>query len=265
MSLSDYAENKVIDHVLKVDEFTQPTLYVALCTGSISDAMTGATLPEVADANNYERVAAGAFDAAASRASENTADISWPQSTGAQGTISHWALVDSATHGAGNMIAYGAFTTPKSIANGNTAKILAGDMDITVNAGGMSDYLADDMLDHILGTAAYTVPTNIYAGLSTGSIADDSTGATIDEPTDLSYARKLHNSWTTGSAGSSHNFGALTFATATGSWGTIEDTFLADALTAGNVLFHGDLGASQAITVNDILEFASGSFAISID
>ena len=268
-SLSNLQENKVLNHVLKVEEDTPATLYVALCTGSVTDAMVGSTLPEVPDAGNYARVAAGAFDAAASRTTANTAEITFPACvTTAWGTVTSWALTDSATHLAGNVVAYGDFTTPKSIVDGNTAKILAGDLDISVTTGGMSTYLANELLDHILGTGAFTQPTNLYAGLTTGSLADATTGTTVvstGEPADLSYARKLHNSWATSSVGISNNFGSLTFATATGSWGTLASTFLADALTAGNILFYGTLANPQAIGVNDILEFATGSFSVTLD
>ena len=37
----------------------------------------------------------------------------------------------------------------------------------------MSDYLENEILDHILATGAYTMPTTVYVGLSTGSFNDD--------------------------------------------------------------------------------------------
>lgn len=268
-SLSNRMENLILNHVLKVSEDTPATLYVSLCTGSVTDAMTGATLPEVPDSNNYARVASSAFDAASGRTTSNTADIVYPAASGgAWGSVTSWALVDSATHLGGNIIAYGDFTTPKTISEGNTAKILAGDLDISVTTGGMSTYLANELLDHILGTGAFTVPTSIFAGLTTGSLTDATTGTTVastGEPTDLSYARKEHNTWQTALSGVSNNFGALTLNTATGSWGTLHSTFLADAVTAGNILFYGTLAADQAISTNDILEFSSGSFSVTLD
>ena len=35
----------------------------------------------------------------------------------------------------------------------------------------MSDYLENEILDHILGTGSYTMPSNVYVGLATGSFA----------------------------------------------------------------------------------------------
>ena len=37
----------------------------------------------------------------------------------------------------------------------------------------MSDYLENKVLDHVLGTSAYTFPSQAYLGLSTGSLGDD--------------------------------------------------------------------------------------------
>ena len=40
----------------------------------------------------------------------------------------------------------------------------------------LSDYLEDELLDHILSVGSYTMPSNVYVGLSTGSFADDNSG-----------------------------------------------------------------------------------------
>ena len=43
----------------------------------------------------------------------------------------------------------------------------------------MSDYLENEILDHILGTGAYTMPSTVYVGLSTGSFNDDNSGTEL--------------------------------------------------------------------------------------
>ena len=40
----------------------------------------------------------------------------------------------------------------------------------------MSDYLENEILDHILSTGAFTMPSNVYVGLSTGSFGDNNSG-----------------------------------------------------------------------------------------
>ena len=51
----------------------------------------------------------------------------------------------------------------------------------------LSDYAENKLLDHLLGTAAFTAPSTVYIGLSTGSFADDNSGT---ELTGNNYARK---------------------------------------------------------------------------
>lgn len=267
-TITNTLENSWLNHIFKVTPNTPPTaLFVALCTASISDTATGANLPEVANANSYQRTSVGTFATASSRSTTNESDIDFPQASGGDwGTVTYFAIVDSQTYGAGNAIAWGAFTTPKTVYSGNTAKILAGDLDIAVSASAMGTYLANKMLDHSLKNISYTVPTNLYVGLATASIADD--GSTLPEPPEAAaYARKNHNSWQTSSAGTTNNFGAVTFDTATNSWGTITGEFISDASTygGGNLLVWGTLDSSQAITTNDVLEFASGALQINLD
>ena len=50
----------------------------------------------------------------------------------------------------------------------------------------MSDYLENKILDHVLGTTAYTAPTTVYVGLATASFADDNSGT---ELTGNNYSR----------------------------------------------------------------------------
>ena len=40
----------------------------------------------------------------------------------------------------------------------------------------MSDYLEAKILDHVLSTTAYTMPSGVFVGLSTGSFGDDNSG-----------------------------------------------------------------------------------------
>ena len=51
----------------------------------------------------------------------------------------------------------------------------------------MSDYLENEILDHILSVGSFTMPANIYVGLSTGSFSDDNSGT---ELSGSGYTRK---------------------------------------------------------------------------
>ena len=43
----------------------------------------------------------------------------------------------------------------------------------------LSDYAENKVLDAIGGNATFTTPTNVYLGLSTGSMADDDSGTEL--------------------------------------------------------------------------------------
>ena len=123
----------------------------------------------------------------------------------------------------------------------------------------MSDYLELKMLDHVLGTAAYTYPSQTYIGLSTGSFADAGTGSS--EISGNSYARVAIN-FDAASGGTTDNSAVVDFPTATGSWGTISHYGLFDASSSGNLLIHGAFSASKAIASGDILRIAAGELDI---
>jgi len=128
-SLSNYAENAILDHVLKTTPFSVPTnIYVALSTADPLDTGAGIAEPE---GGGYERVICNSWDEAASRATANTADVVFPEATGNWGTITHFALFDAIT--AGNMLAHGALAVSKTVDTGIDAKFAAGDIDVVFN------------------------------------------------------------------------------------------------------------------------------------
>jgi len=122
----------------------------------------------------------------------------------------------------------------------------------------LSDYLENEILDHILGTGAYTMPTNVYVGLSTGSFVDDNSGT---ELSGSGYARKVA-SFGAASSGTASNDAAIEFPAATGSWGTVSHFGIFDASTSGNLLIHGALTSSKVIESGDILKVAIGDMDI---
>ena len=122
----------------------------------------------------------------------------------------------------------------------------------------MSDYLENEILDHILGTGAYTMPSTVYVGLSTGSFNDDNSGT---ELSGTGYARQSI-AFNAASSGTADNSGAVDFPAATGSWGTVSHFGLFDASTSGNLLIHGALTASKTVATGDILRIAAGDMDI---
>jgi len=128
MSFSDYLETHLLDQIVGKTDYTMPTAYVALCTADPTDAGTGANCSEVPNSNAYARVStAGAnWNAAASGSISNVNDITFPEATGSWGTITHFAIIDSGTHGAGNLLASGALDVSKAVGSGDTPKFTGG-------------------------------------------------------------------------------------------------------------------------------------------
>ena len=107
-----------------------------------------------------------------------------------------------------------------------------------------TNYLELKILDHTLGTAAYTMPTGVYVKLHTGAPGED---ATANVATEATRKAATFNAASGGSA-------ALA---ATVSWTNVSTTetythvSLWDAVSAGNPLYWAALTASVAVTAGD--------------
>ncbi len=267
-SLSDYAENKVLDHLAGTAYTPAATIYLALATADPTDAGTGASFNEVANSGSYARTAI-AFGASSSRRVTQSGTVTFPQASGSWGTVTHWAIIDTNTYGSGNILAHGAFGTSKSIVSGNTPSVATSEVYVEITAStGMTNYGANGILDRIFRNQALTV-TNNYAALWTTTLVDASTGSSGTEASGGSYARKQINAsggaspaWNAAASGALTNANAVTFVTATGSWGTITYMAIVDASTTGNMLWYGSV-TSQAVASGDTVSFASSAISIS--
>jgi hypothetical protein len=133
-----------------------------------------------------------------------------------------------------------------------------------IKIGSFSDFWELEILDHCFMKGSYTPPTNIFVALSTADPTDS--GGSIAEP-GSNYGRKstVSADWTAASSGALDNANAITFAEATGSWGTITHFALFDHLTAGNMLAHGALSTPQTIESGGTASFAAGALDVSLD
>lgn len=130
MSLSNYTELKILDHLNGKTEFTMPTVYVGLSTANPGDTASDLAEPS---GNSYARIATtgATWAAAAGGIASNAAAITFPTATGAWGTITYFALFDALT--SGNMLASGALTQAKAVASGDTPKFDIGAISITID------------------------------------------------------------------------------------------------------------------------------------
>lgn len=129
-----------------------------------------------------------------------------------------------------------------------------------------SDFLENELLDHVFGAAAYTAPATLYVSLHTADPTDAGTGAEVSGG---SYARAAvtnnATNWPAASGGTKSHGTAIEFVTATGAWGTVTHFGIRDALTVGNLLAHGALDESKAPSTGDTPSFAIGALTISLD
>lgn len=133
MSFSDFLENELLDHVFGNASYAAPaTLYLALYTVAPDDAgaggteVTGGAYARKAVTNNATN-----FPAAVAGAKANGVDLDWPEATASWGTIVHVGILDAAS--AGNYLGGGALAANKTIGAGDTFRIKAGDLDITLS------------------------------------------------------------------------------------------------------------------------------------
>jgi len=127
-------------------------------------------------------------------------------------------------------------------------------------AGSKSDFLENELLDHVYGNAAYSPPATVYVALFTVAPSDAGGGT---ECTGGSYERKAvtnnATNWPAAVGGVKSNGVAITFVTPTGSWGTVVAFGTLDALAAGNLLNWGDLTTPQAIGTGNTVRFDVGA------
>ena len=121
-----------------------------------------------------------------------------------------------------------------------------------------SDFLEDEIQDHVFNNGAYTAPANLFVALYTADPSDAGGGT---EVTGGSYARvsTAAADWDTSSGGVIDNVNAITFPTATASWGTVTAFGLFDASSAGNLLIWAGLTTDKSVGDGDTASFAVGA------
>jgi hypothetical protein len=140
-NMSDYLENKLVDHLFRTTTFTRPSpIFIALYTAAPSDAgggteVTGGSYARVSvtplDANwNATQGGTSGASSGTGGLTDNVADITFPAPTANWGTITHFGIFDAST--SGNLLIWGALSQSKTVNNGDPApKFLAGALDIT--------------------------------------------------------------------------------------------------------------------------------------
>ena len=125
-----------------------------------------------------------------------------------------------------------------------------------------SDYLENKLLDHTLGTGAYTAPGTVYIALYTAAPSDAGGGT---EAAWTSYARQSA-AFSAASGGTTSNSAEITFPAVDTGDGPITITHMGifDAATSGNLLYHGALAASKTLQDDDVVKFNAGDIDVTL-
>ena len=137
-------------------------------------------------------------------------------------------------------------------------------------ADAMSNYLENEILDHILRDTggAWTAP--VAAALTvalfdtTASLANLEAGTLTGEVATGGYARQVVV-FGNAASGVSSNSAEVSWTASGAAYGTVRYAAVMDATSAGNVLFYGQLAADKTIGDGDTFKFLTGDIDITMD
>lgn len=126
----------------------------------------------------------------------------------------------------------------------------------------LSDYSEKLLLDWLVTTGAATRPTAWYLALYTAAPSDSGGGTEVSTG---GYARKsVTFSAASTPGGTTSNSNTVSFTASGANYGTVTHVGIFDALTTGNLLWHGAMTASKVVNDGDTLEFSIGNIDLTI-
>jgi len=126
----------------------------------------------------------------------------------------------------------------------------------------LSDHAEALLLDWLMTNGSATRPTAWYVALYTAAPSDSGGGT---EVSGNGYAREAVTfAAATSPGGTTSNTGAVSFTASGGNWGTITHIGIHDAVSGGNLLWHGSMTASKTVADGDTLEFSIGNIDLTI-
>jgi hypothetical protein len=126
----------------------------------------------------------------------------------------------------------------------------------------LSDYSEKLLLDWAMTTGSATRPTAWYVALYTVAPSDSGGGT---EVSGSGYARQSVTFDAASSpGGTTSNTGAVSFTASGGAFGTVVAIGIFDAVSSGNLLWHGNMTASKTVDDGDTLEFSIGNIDLTL-
>jgi len=124
----------------------------------------------------------------------------------------------------------------------------------------LSDYAETLLANFIANATTATRPTTRYLALFTAAPSDSGGGT---EVSGSGYARQAVT-FGAASSGVTANTSTHTYTAAGGAWGTITHFGIFDALTGGNLLWHGAVTTSRTIADGESLTVAASAFTLTM-
>jgi len=128
-----------------------------------------------------------------------------------------------------------------------------------------SDYLENELLDHIFLTGDYVSETDLFIALCTSTPDDADTTAPAGELSGGGYLRVQCNTWDLAAGGATENSQTVTFPQATADLGTVTHFAICNAITVGAMLASGALSSPRVISSGDTASFATGDLDVTLD
>jgi hypothetical protein len=123
----------------------------------------------------------------------------------------------------------------------------------------LSDHAENLLLDWLMTNGAASRPTTWYVALFTAAPNDTGGGTEVSTG---GYARQSTTFTVTGDTAS--NSALIEFTAGGASFGTVTHIGIFDALTTGNLLWHGAMTASKLVEDGDKLEFSVGNIDLTL-
>lgn len=126
----------------------------------------------------------------------------------------------------------------------------------------LSNYAEKLLLDWAMTTGSATRPTAWYVALYSAAPSDSGGGTEISTG---GYARQsVTFSAASTPGGTTSNSNTVTFTASGANYGTVTHIGIFDALTTGNLLWHGSMTASKTVNDGDTLEFSIGNIDLTL-
>ena len=126
----------------------------------------------------------------------------------------------------------------------------------------LSDYAEKLLLDWSMTGGSATRPTAWYVALYTVAPSDSGGGTEVSTG---GYARQtVAFAAATSGAGTTSNTGDVSWTASGDAFGTVVAIGIHDAVSGGNLLWHGNMTASKTIADRDTLEFSTGNIDLTL-